>query len=74
VREEMRRTRRRFGARSMRKTSAGLDPTGAWVDERDPRFLDLYLEGYRWLLERAPDARRRLLRDQVPPARGVRRE
>lgn len=61
----MRRTHRRFGARELRKTLAGLAPDGAWLEEADPRFLPAYLEGYARLLGAKPGARDRLLRAQA---------
>jgi hypothetical protein len=68
AREEMHRTRLRFGAARLRKSIAGFDSTGARIDESDPRFLPLYLDGYRWLWGGAPDVEARLRRDQAEPA------
>ncbi len=62
---EMRRLHGRFGAAELRKTLAGLERTGTWIDASSGRFLPVYLGGYAALLARKPVARRRLLRDQA---------
>jgi hypothetical protein len=64
ARREMRRLRREFDAVSVRKTRAGIGRDGVRLDEGDPRFLDAYLEGYRWLTERTEGARERILGEQ----------
>jgi hypothetical protein len=72
LRSDLRLVRRRFGAGSLRKTLAGTREDGTVLREDDPRFLDAYLEGYRWLLDSRPDAEARLRRDQAKdPARAL---
>jgi hypothetical protein len=65
AKDEMRRTRARFDACSLRKTRGGFDAGGAWIDEGDPGFLGLYLTGYRDVLSRDPRAERRIRRAQA---------
>ncbi len=64
VRREMDRVHRRFDARRVRHTLGGFDAHGRFLAAHEPGFLDVYLDGYRWLIERRPDARRRLVLDQ----------
>lgn len=65
LRQELRRVRRRFDACEMRRTLAGVDENGSVIPATSAHFLDAYLEGYRWLWERVPAVRARLLRDQA---------
>jgi hypothetical protein len=62
---EMREVRRRHGACSMRKTTAGQTADGTWLRESDPGFLDRYVDGYRWFLDAHPEALDRLHRHQA---------
>jgi len=62
---EMRALHARYGAGELRKTRGGIEPGGAWLDERSDRFLPTYLEGYAWLTDRKPSVLPRLRRDQA---------
>ena len=65
AKEEMWRVCREYDAPPLKGTLLGLDACGERLDAHDPRFLDRYLEGYRWLIDRKPAVEARLRRDQV---------